>query len=144
MKEVEQEYRDDLDDVLLMAREARAKYESDRPFEVLTKMYMNRFQEVQRQIKYFQVKRDDTDPSVIARAKSVPIPTFIKFNRDNTACCIWHNEKTPSMHYYEKQNRVKCFGCDKLGDVIDVVQQLQRVGLKEAVKIILQSHGKVS
>ena len=83
------------------------------------------------------MKRQDFSGDRIQRAKQVPIPQFIKFKSDGFAKCIWHQEKTASMYYYEKQNRVKCFSCDKLGDVIDVIQQLRKVGLKEALDIIL-------
>lgn len=105
---------------------------------ILNDMYLEKFEEVKRAIKFFKKSSDNNrDTDRLARAKAVPIPQFINFNADNTARCIWHQEKTPSMYYYEKQNRVKCFGCDKLGDVIDVVMELNKVNLNEAIKIIL-------
>ena len=71
----------------------------------------------------------------IPRAKSYPINQLIEF-KGNTALCIWHQERTPSMHYYPRTNKVKCFGCGKLADSIDVVQQLQGCTLKEAVNFL--------
>ena len=73
----------------------------------------------------------------LASAKRVPIDTFIKFNSARMARCIWHDEKSASMYYYKNQERVKCFGCGKMGDVIDVVQQLNFCTINEAIKIIL-------
>jgi len=67
--------------------------------------------------------------------KQVPISNFIKFNH-NTAKCLWHSERTPSMHYYKKDNHVKCFGCSKYADVIDVVMAINNCSFKEAVKIL--------
>ena len=133
----ERQYKTAIDSYMERARDVRAAYQSDKHLQYVITMFMNKFNEVKRAIKYFQVKRDDFNNDKLAQAKQVPIPQFIRFNNDNTACCIWHQEKTPSMHYYEKQNRVKCFGCDKLGDVIDVVQQLNQCNLSDAIKIIL-------
>ena len=66
------------------------------------------------------------------RAKLVPVDSLIQFTR-GFAPCIWHDEKSPSMKHYRKNNKVHCFGCGKGGDVIDVVQQLKGCDVKEAV-----------
>lgn len=79
-------------------------------------------------------KINDTD---IEQARQVPIDLYIQFNRQGYAPCINHNEKTPSMYYSKKRNRVHCFGCDFDTDVIGVVQKLKGVGFIEAIKIIL-------
>lgn len=71
------------------------------------------------------------------RAKLVPIDSFIEFKR-GFAPCIWHDEVTPSMKYYKKNNRVHCFGCDKGGDVIDVIQQIKECDIKEAVRFLTE------
>lgn len=72
----------------------------------------------------------------IPRAKSYPINQLIEF-KGNTARCIFHSpDRTPSMHYYARSNKVKCFSCGKLADSIDVVQQLQGCTLKEAVNYL--------
>lgn len=73
----------------------------------------------------------------LARAKAVPVSQYIKFGTDGMAPCIWHSERTPSMHYYPKQNRVKCFSCGKLGDVLDVVQQMNSLTLPQAINFII-------
>jgi hypothetical protein len=69
----------------------------------------------------------------ISRAKQYPITQLIEF-KGNVARCIFHSpDKNPSMYYYPRNNKVKCFSCGKLADAIDVVQQLQGCSLKEAV-----------
>ncbi len=138
MEEMKKQYAFQLEGLMNEARSLRACWRSDRPIQCLIEIYNNRYNEISRAIKYFQSRRENIKGDVLARAKAVPIPMFIKFGHDHTACCIWHEEKTPSMYYYEKQNRVKCFGCGKLGDVIDVVQKLNGCGLREAIKFILQ------
>lgn len=74
------------------------------------------------------------DTSEIARAKSYPIPELVKFSRDHKACCIWHNESTPSLHYYKANNTVYCFGCGKHGDAIDVYRQVHGCSFVDALK----------
>lgn len=69
----------------------------------------------------------------ISRAKAYPIQNLISFTRYK-ACCIWHNEKTPSLQYYPKNNVVHCFGCGKHADAIDVYRQLHNCSFKEAVQ----------
>lgn len=72
----------------------------------------------------------------VERAKQRPITNFVKF-KGGFALCLWHKERSPSMKYYPKSNRVHCFGgCGKDEDVIGVVQQLMGVGFVTAVGII--------
>lgn len=75
------------------------------------------------------VARDNTK---VERVKTYPIGKLVEF-KQKKACCIWHNEKTPSMAYYPNTNTVYCFGCGKHGDVIDVYKQIHQCGFKEAV-----------
>jgi DNA primase len=72
----------------------------------------------------------------ITRAKSFPIPEMLTFNSSGNARCVFHAEKTASMHYYAEDNHVYCFGCGKIGDSIDVYKQLNNVGFKDAIKAL--------
>lgn len=72
----------------------------------------------------------------IDMAKTIPVSNFLKIGRDNKVGCIYHNERTPSMHIY-KNNHFYCFSCSKYGSVIDVVMQLQGLDFKEAVEFLL-------
>lgn len=76
------------------------------------------------------------------RAKQVPISNFIEF-KNGVAKSIWKpNERTPSMHYYENENRVWCFATNQGGDVIDVIQYKYNLSFKDAVIFILGRDGK--
>lgn len=70
-------------------------------------------------------------------AKMVSIENIIKFNGMGNAKCIWHDEKTPSMHYYKQSNKVKCFGCGASGDSIDVYMKLHNCSMTEAIAGLL-------
>jgi DNA primase len=74
-------------------------------------------------------KNDDK----LERAKSYPISNLIEF-KHKKACCIWHNERTPSLAFYPTTNTVYCFGCGKHGDAVDVYRQLHDCDFKTAVE----------
>ena len=68
--------------------------------------------------------------------KLIPITDWLTFNRAGFTRCIWHEEKSGSLKYYKKNNKVFCFGCGKHGDVIDVVQQLKNCDFKTALEYL--------
>lgn len=76
-------------------------------------------------------KKGETD---IPRAKAYPITDLLAFNRGRKAICPWHNDTTPSLTYYPKNNTVFCFVCQKSGDSIDLVQELFKLSFNDAVK----------
>lgn len=55
------------------------------------------------------------------------------------ACCPFHSEDTPSFTIFTGKDRVErfhCFGCGEKGDVLDFVQKIKGVDLREAIKIL--------
>ena len=57
----------------------------------------------------------------------------VQFKKE-TACCPFHNEKTPSFHVWKKNNRYKCFGCGETGDAINAVMKLKQLNYVEAIE----------
>lgn len=55
-------------------------------------------------------------------------------NNRGFICCLFHNEKTPSMKIFEKDYH--CFGCSEHGDAITFVQKLFNLSFQEALKKI--------
>lgn len=112
---------------------------------LFSKIYLNiwvdSYKTKQRMLKSMKiVNAARNDPGMgdkIQRAKQVPIDGFLQFNRQKRAKCLWHDDSDPSMYYYEKDNRVKCFSCGQHGDVIDVVQKLENCTFLEAINKIL-------
>lgn len=76
-------------------------------------------------------------PDMVLRAKQYPIGSLVSFGRDKKAGCLWHDDKTPSMHYYADTNSVYCFACAKGGDAIDVYRALYGVSFGQAVKALI-------
>lgn len=89
--------------------------------------------EMKKKYSHKKKKNNEID---IGSIKQIPIDRYISFNQSGKAKCLWHAEKNPSMHYYKKSNKVKCFGCGKHADVIDVVMELNKCTFKEAIKIL--------
>lgn len=55
------------------------------------------------------------------------------------ACCPFHQEDTPSFTIFTGKDgaeRFFCFGCNEKGDVLDFVQKIKGVDLKEAIKVL--------
>lgn len=76
------------------------------------------------------------EESLVAQAKEVPIETFLKFNRAGKAKCFLHDDRTPSLHLYRRQNKLHCFSCKFHGTVVDVVMKLQGLDFVDAVKYL--------
>lgn len=67
-------------------------------------------------------------------AREVCEQYLIPVNRAGFACCIVHNEKTPSMKVYGENRGWHCFGCGANGDVISLVQKIFNIDFKTAIR----------
>lgn len=84
----------------------------------------------------FYIKGNTQAKLNIAGAKLYPIPQLITIDRSGFAKCIWKSEKTGSMKYYAKNNRVHCFGCGRSGDVIDVCMKVNNLTINQAISFL--------
>lgn len=75
---------------------------------------------------------DRITPLDIAKAKDVPITTFIEKNYEGFAKCLFHDDKNASMKIYP--HNYHCFSCAAHGDVIALVQKIYSLSFVEAVK----------
>jgi DNA primase len=55
--------------------------------------------------------------------------------------CPFHGEKTPSFSVHVTRQFYHCFGCGVSGDVFKFVQEIEKIGFPEAVKIVAQKCG---
>jgi hypothetical protein len=56
-----------------------------------------------------------------------------RYGNQIKALCPLHQEKTPSFVIYLDSNQYHCFGCQKHGDVISFLMEMESIGFKEAV-----------
>jgi len=68
---------------------------------------------------------------MINKAKDYPFEELYPFKR-NMALCPFHPDSKPSMAL--KNNRVKCWSCDKSWDTIAFIQELEGITFQEAIK----------
>lgn len=69
----------------------------------------------------------------VLRAKLYPISELIDFT-SNKSRCLWHSEKSASLHYYKDTNTCYCFGmCGKVYDSIDVYRKIHNCSFNEAI-----------
>jgi len=55
--------------------------------------------------------------------------------------CPLHTEHTPSFFVFTDTQRWHCFGCNKGGDVFDLVQQLEKLPIDETLRVLAQEAG---
>ena len=58
-----------------------------------------------------------------------------------TACCPFHNEKTPSFIVNPARGTFKCFGCGKSGDAIEFLREHEAMSYSEALTYIADRYG---
>jgi len=62
--------------------------------------------------------------------------TLKKKGINYTACCPFHNEKTPSFIVNPARGSFKCFGCGKSGDAIEFLREHEAMSYTEALTYI--------
>ncbi|TRX21965.1 hypothetical protein FNW25_15145 [Flavobacterium franklandianum] len=55
-------------------------------------------------------------------------------DKNNMLCCPFHEDNTASLQVSFSQNKYKCHACDKKGDVIQFVQDYEKLTKHEALK----------
>ena len=67
--------------------------------------------------------------------------TLKKSGSSLTACCPFHQEKTPSFHVNAQKNFYHCFGCGASGDSINFLREHDNLNFNEAVEELAKIAG---
>ena len=133
------------------------KWIDAKNFQVTALMESDRFKSIQLEKQHInRLKRNKSIASVIfnpnkfgdkigklldietARNASIfSIISHVAEIKKGKSCCVFHDDKTPSMKVYENTNSFFCFGCGVGGDSIDFVMKYYNVGFVDAVQKIL-------
>ncbi len=57
----------------------------------------------------------------------------IALNKNHHAKCPFHKDNKPSLRIYPQTNTYTCFGCDKTGDVIQFIQDFEKLTKRQAI-----------
>ncbi|TAE74152.1 MAG: DNA primase [Bacteroidetes bacterium] len=63
-----------------------------------------------------------------------------KKGQNYTACCPFHNEKTPSFSVSQAKGIYKCFGCGKGGDSVSFVMDIENLSYPEALRWLAKKY----
>ncbi len=56
-------------------------------------------------------------------------------------CCLWHEERTPSLVLYPDQGTYHCFGCGENGDVVKMAQKMTQTDFLGALRHLARFSG---
>ncbi len=87
----------------------------------------------------------DTVNKILDTAQVVEvISDFVSLKRrgaNYTACCPFHNEKTPSFYVSPSKGIYKCFGCGKSGTAVGFVMEHESLTYVEALRYLARKYG---
>ena len=70
--------------------------------------------------------------------------SYLKIERSGSsyrACCPFHNEKTPSFFISPDRGNYYCFGCGAKGDIFSLIEHLEVLDFKGALKFLADKAG---
>jgi DNA primase len=91
-----------------------------------------------------KIPRDFID-DILARTDVVDIVDsrvrLKKSGKNYSACCPFHNEKTPSFTVSQDKQFYHCFGCGAHGNAISFLMEYDRLEFVEAIEELARMHG---
>jgi len=81
------------------------------------------------------------DISIVAIAGKLGFKLYGTGDEVRRACCPYHDDKHPSLHFSTKRGCFKCFVCGAKGDAIKLVQDNKHLSFTEACEWITNEFG---
>ena len=64
-----------------------------------------------------------------------------KTGKNYSACCPFHNEKTPSFTVSQDKQFYYCFGCGASGNAVGFIMEFDKVGFIDSVEMLASNAG---
>ena len=80
--------------------------------------------------------KNEISDGMIENARRHPIVKIIEFNAKGFAKCFAHEERTPSLHRYERGNVGHCFSCAKTFDPISILMLRDGLTFADAIRAL--------
>ena len=64
-----------------------------------------------------------------------------KAGKNYSACCPFHEEKTPSFSVNPQKQFYYCFGCGAGGNALGFIMDYERMDFREAIEVLAQAAG---
>ena len=78
------------------------------------------------------------DTSIVTVAVKLGMKLYGTGDENRKACCPYHEDQHPSLHFSTKRGCFKCFVCGTKGDAIKLVQDQENLTFTEACKWIIK------
>ena len=78
------------------------------------------------------------DVSIVTVAEKLGIQLYGIGDEGRRACCPYHEDQHPSLHFSTKRGCFKCFVCGAKGDAIKLVQDKENLSFTEACEWIIK------
>jgi len=78
------------------------------------------------------------DISIVTVADKLGIKLYGMGDENRKACCPYHEDQHPSLHFSTKRGCFKCFVCGAKGDAIKLVQDQENLSFTEACEWIIK------
>lgn len=125
-----------LSEQILVEKKYREKRMFLIPSNETEKIYLQETLSISRELERMllrKMERRNIAVGDLDRARQYPIDEIIQFKHD-FAKCLWHNEKTGSLHMIKDRNIAYCHGaCGKAYDSIDAARKVWGLSFCEAV-----------
>ena len=79
------------------------------------------------------------DISIVTVAEKLGMKLYGTGNEGRRACCPYHEDQHPSLHFSTKRGCFKCFVCGARGDAIKLVQDQENLSFTEACDWIIKA-----
>lgn len=82
------------------------------------------------------INKDAITDEMIQAAREYPVDKLIEFDRTGKAYAWCHDDKRPSLTWFKKGNKARCFPCDKTYSALDICMERDGLSFIEAVRLL--------